>query len=197
VKRQRLVREEILAAARETLIRHGFEGFSMRKVASEAGCSPGTIYLYFRDREDLIFNLVEEAFDTLLEELETVDDTGDPAGSLRTVLRAYVDFGLRHPDHYRCAFVIRQLADGDSTVMEPHQSFDGLRAFVGRCADTGRFENFDVETTSQVLWSAIHGITSLLIVMPGFPWVERERLIDEVIDTAIRGALRPREREES
>jgi len=41
--------------------------------------------------------------------------------------------------------------------------------------------------TSQALWTAIHGVTSLLIVLPRFPWADREQLIDRVIDTAIDG----------
>jgi hypothetical protein len=44
------------------------------------------------------------------------------------------------------------------------------------------------------LWTAIHGVTSLLIVLPKFPWVDREELIDSVIDNAIAGLRQPAEK---
>src|ERR1700687_1587249 len=46
------------------------------------------------------------------------------------------------------------------------------------------------ELASQTIWTAIHGLVSLLIARPEFPWLERERLIDSVIEGALR-ALRP------
>jgi len=103
-----------------------------------------------------------------------------------------VDFGRRFPDHYRCSIVIRGNVGVATTTLEPHQAFEELRTAIRRCIDRGIFRSTDVETTSQVLWATIHRITSLLIVMPRFPWVERERLIDQVIDTAIQGLIETR-----
>jgi hypothetical protein len=51
-----------------------------------------------------------------------------------------------------------------------------------------------VELRTQALWAATHGITSLLIQRPSFPWVSKDRLIDDVIDAAVRGAIGPRGR---
>jgi hypothetical protein len=56
----------------------------------------------------------------------------------------------------------------------------------------------EVEARTQAIWAAAHGITSLLIQRPSFPWVSKDRLIDDVIDAAVRGALdvRPRPKNE-
>jgi len=62
-----------------------------------------------------------------------------------------------------------------------------LRDSVRACVEQSHFASPDVEMTSQALWTAIHGVTSLLIVLPRFPWADREQLIDRVIDTAIDG----------
>ena len=114
--------------------------------------------------------------------------------SLRNKLRAYVDFGLRFPNHYHLAFVMRPTGRAVTMEVRPHPSFDVLRDAVRRCVDQKRFRRPDVETTSQVLWTAIHGVTSLLIVLPKFPWVDQEELIDSVIDNAIAGLRRPSEK---
>ncbi len=52
---------------------------------------------------------------------------------------------------------------------------------------TEKFRQVDVEATSQVLWSTVHGVTSLLIAYPDFPWVDKEKLIDQMIDMIIEG----------
>src|ERR1700729_949145 len=42
------------------IVKHGFDGFSMQKLARAARVSPATIYIYFQDREDLILKLYPE-----------------------------------------------------------------------------------------------------------------------------------------
>lgn len=189
-KRRSAVRQTILDGARESIAAQGYESFSMRKLARELSYSPGALYLYFETREHLLNCLVEEAFEKLLEVLNEVHDSDEPVVSLERKLRAYVDFGLRFPQHYHFAFGMRPPGHGTASGTRPHAAFDVLRNAVHRCIEEGGLPWPDVETTSQVLWVTIHGITSLLIVRPQFPWVEREGLIDQVIKTAINGLAR-------
>ena len=121
----------------------------------------------------------------MLQALARAHDSEDPVQSLRDKLRAYIDFGLDHPNHYHFAFL--QKRERKSGTVEPHAAFDVLRRAVRRCVEQGPFDSLDVETTSQTLWAVIHGITSLFIVHPNFPWVGQTEVIDSVLDTAIAG----------
>ena len=47
------VREKAL----QMIVKEGFDGLSMQKLAKAAGVSPATLYIYYKDREDLIINL--------------------------------------------------------------------------------------------------------------------------------------------
>jgi AcrR family transcriptional regulator len=183
-------RETIVGAARKTLIDKGFGSSSMRTLAAEIGCSPGTIYLYFESKEHLLSCVVEDGFDKLLEILDEVHDTDDPVQSLRNKLRAYVEFGLEFPDHYHAAFILRRTGRSIAEHGPPHASFDVLRESVRACIDRGLFSSCDGEHISQLLWTSIHGVTSLLIGFPKFPWIGRDELIDSVIDMALRGVGR-------
>jgi AcrR family transcriptional regulator len=49
-------------AAGALFLEQGYERFSLRKVAERIGYSPTTIYLYFRDKDDLLFTVVDEGF---------------------------------------------------------------------------------------------------------------------------------------
>ncbi|MFL5754005.1 MAG: TetR/AcrR family transcriptional regulator [Bacteroidia bacterium] len=55
----------IRKTAMELIVQHGFDGLSMQKLAKEARVSPATIYIYFKNREDLlnqVFNGVQQSF---------------------------------------------------------------------------------------------------------------------------------------
>jgi AcrR family transcriptional regulator len=185
------LRRQILDAAGELFVREGYENVSMRKIASRIGYSPTTIYLYFQDKEALFASLCEETFAGLIENLQGLSKNGaDPLGALRMGLRAYIDFGLAHPNHYAVTFLTPLTGhEGKPGPSLGPAAFDTLRHAVTHCIAAGKFPGADVEMTSQLLWSAIHGVTALLITTPRFPWVDRDELIDKLIDTQIRGLV--------
>jgi AcrR family transcriptional regulator len=174
----------ILAAARDIFLRHGEDRISMRQLAGRIEYSPGTIYLHFPSKEALLSALVEESFAKLSGVLRKTRRE-DPLESLRLGLKAYVHFGLRHPNHYHFAFM-RPPKPGPYRT---HDAFEYLRECVRRCVEAGCFREVDVETSAQALWAGVHGLTSLLIARPNFPWVRREALIEETIANSIRGLL--------
>jgi AcrR family transcriptional regulator len=174
----------ILGAAREMFVRDGTGRISMRRLAEKIGYSPGTIYLYFPGKEALLNALVAESFDKLSQTLRKTR-RDDPVETLSLGLKAYVHFGLRHPNHYQFAFMLPP----QPGPYRPHDAFEYLRECVRRCVHAGRFRKADIETTAQILWADVHGLTSLLIVRPSFPWVRRNALIEESIGNSVRGLL--------
>lgn len=187
------LREQIMDAARELFVSEGYESVSMRKIADKIEYSPTTIYLYFKDKTDLLVQLCDETFARLGERLERIrQKQEDPLLALREAARAYVKFGLQHPNHYKIVFItpLQQEVDDERYAFEGsmgERTFNYLRECVSVCVEQKKFRPVDVETTSQALWAAMHGVTSLLVAHTDFPWVSREKLIDHVIDTMIKG----------
>lgn len=190
------LRQEILDAARDLFIHEGFENVSMRKVAEKIEYSPTTIYLHFQDKLDLLDCVCEETLEKLQRRLAAMSEADrDPLQRLKNGLRAYIEFGLEHPNDYRVAFLMEfKLAEPDR-CMRCHamgqRNFDHLRASLTECIRNGVFGPQDVEATSQALWAGIHGLTSLLIQHPNFPWVDRETLITRLLDTLVDGLKCP------
>ena len=188
------LRHRILSAARELFVTEGYESVSMRKIADMIEYSPTTIYLYYKDKADLLDSVCKE---TLLHLLNTLDllrkDKSDPVETLRKSGKAYVEFGLKYPQDYKLTFVVRPQFQKGLGLQEGSvggRVFSYLRTIVSECIRQKKFRQVDVETTGQVLWSAVHGVTLLLIDFPDFPWTEKEKLIDMVIHTMIEG-LKP------
>jgi AcrR family transcriptional regulator len=192
------LREEILDAARDLFIKEGYESLSMRRIAEQIEYSPTTIYLYFRDKDDLIRQVCQETFSMLIQTLQSLHlDQVNPLEGLRKAGYAYIKFGLEHPDHYRAAFVMPQCTDNPRKNLTQEeidnsagmQCFNSLRMGVAECIRLGYFRPVDVEATSQAIWANLHGITSLLIGHTMFPWVEREQLSHFSVDTMLNGLL--------
>ena len=198
LRQKKFLRQEILDAASELFVNEGYENVSMRRIADKIEYSPTTIYLYFKDKAELLENVCQETFARLTTRLKAIlEQPGDPQERLRRGLLAYIQFGLENPHHYRATFMM-PIPEGvdkekykrpDSPGM---QAFDFLRRCVYDCIAAGKFRNTDAEIISQTLWSGVHGITSLLInyEQGGFPWVEPKQLIPFVVDTLIFGVAK-------
>jgi AcrR family transcriptional regulator len=183
------LRRTVLDAARETFVRSGYEGVSMRALAEKVGCSHGNLYAHFKDKDAIFDCLVEESFDKFAEGLSRVPDSvrlADPVAFLRKAGRAYVEFGLANASVYEFAFILRRPGQ---RPRKPHVTYERMRSLVQRCIDEKRFRRMDADAASQAVWAAAHGITSLLILRPAFPWADKEQLIGQVIDAAIDGLL--------
>ena len=185
------LRRQILAAARELFVNEGYENVSMRKIADKIEYSPTTIYLYFQGKADLLDSVCKETLLGLLNTLELLNrDKSEPIETLRKSGRAYVEFGLKYPQDYKLTFVVRpQFQKGlgleEGSVGE--RVFNYLREIVSECIRQKAFRQVDLDTAGQALWSAVHGVTLLLIDFSDFPWTEKEKLIDTVIHTMIEG----------
>jgi AcrR family transcriptional regulator len=187
-----LLRQAILEAAGEIFIKEGYENVSMRKIAEKIEYSPTTIYLYFKDKADLFRCLIEENFAVFMKKMKKKigEDYSDPLACIKKGMRAYIEFGLEYPNYYKLIFM-SDLAQIEGTYLEEgtfgNEAFQLLKTLVEACIKQNLVQPMDSLTAAQVLWTMNHGVTSLLIVHPDFPWVDKEQLIDQVIETAVNG----------
>jgi AcrR family transcriptional regulator len=180
------LRQAIIDAAAGVFARDGYASVSLRAVAEAVGLSHGAIYGYFQDKDELFEALVEQSFDQLAAALHALPGrSGDPVRFLRRAGRKYVEFGLQNPGAYEFAFILRRPREGQ----KPHAMYERLRAVVKRCIDEKRFRTRNVDLASQALWTAVHGVTALLILRPDFPWTKKKALIGMVVDSAVDGLV--------
>ncbi|MEO6589856.1 MAG: TetR/AcrR family transcriptional regulator [Pyrinomonadaceae bacterium] len=187
------LRQKILDAASEMFAKDGYESVSMRKIADCIEYSPTTIYLYFKDKNDLLNQICEETFAKLIKDWQRIEDkTDDPLTGLRKAMAAYVEFGFKYPNHYEVTF-INPLADYLGKDEHPFEGSMGQKAFehivsqVAKSMETGQIKQGDVATISQLIWAMGHGIVSLLNSHKDFPFVGRNALIEGSIDMIFNG----------
>ena len=190
------LRAEILAATERLLIQTGDEGaVSIRAIADAAGVTPPSIYLHFADKSELLAAVCEARFADLDRCMaEAAAGVDDPLEALWARGRAYVRFGLDNPEHYRILFMTRSGADAEPRDVD---CLPGLTAFshlveeVARCMAAGALAPGDAFLVATGLWSAMHGVTSLLIARPDFPWPDLDTLLTHVLGVQSRGLQAP------
>src|SRR5439155_15315958 len=111
-----------------------------------------------------------------------------PVKALHAMGRAYVRFGIEHPEEYRILFMSKELDSPKSAYLERLKGLSGfnhLVAAVERCMDAGAFARGDAFAVACSLWAGVHGITSLLIAKPHFPWPPK--FVERGIESHCRG----------
>jgi AcrR family transcriptional regulator len=95
-------RDSILSAAREVFSRLGFAAATVEDVAEQAGIGKGTLYLYFRSKEEIYLAcLVEEAHKLMRQTREELSRAGDFRAKLRAFFRIRFEFCEKHEAFYR------------------------------------------------------------------------------------------------
>jgi AcrR family transcriptional regulator len=192
-RQKKFLRQEILDAASELFVREGYENLSMRRIADKIEYSPTTIYLYFKDKQELLESVCKETFARLVQRLKKImEQPGDPVERLKRGLLAYSEFGLQNPHHYRATFMM-PVPEGFDQAKYHQPDSPGMQAFafltrcLTDCIKAGKMPATNVELASQTLWAGIHGVTALLIINRTFPWAGRDKVIHSTIDILVAG----------
>jgi AcrR family transcriptional regulator len=155
------MRRLILDAAMEMFVKEGFEKTSIRNIADKIEYSPATIYLYFKDKDELLWGLQTEAFGQLAEVFEAGITATEPVDQLRQLARIYVEFGMDNPDLYDLMFIIRSPmnVEKDEHWTQGSKAFQVLIDIIQAGLDRLTYTNVMMGALS--CWGMVHGLVSL------------------------------------
>jgi len=186
-------RREILNAARELFIDDGYEKFSMRRLAEKIDYSPTTIYLYFKNKDDLLFAICEEVAEQFLTKLSHIRSIqSEPLEALRQAMLYLIEFAFDNPNQYKVFFLTRPNVYGTQEEFMKRESmarnsYFEFRRIVQVCIKAGKLRRMDIDVLSQVLATAPHGLITMTLYRDSFPWVDRKVLAATLVDGLLRG----------
>ncbi|NBC67087.1 MAG: TetR family transcriptional regulator [Bacteroidetes bacterium] len=159
------LKELIMSTAAELFRTKGYEKTSIRAIAKAIEYSPGTIYLYFKDKDELLYNISIRGFQLFFSYFTRVQDIEDPMQRLHALGEAYLTFAFDHPAYYDLMFIMndpmRSLDKEEWS--EGRRSHDVLTDVIRDCKEAGYFEGYEVEELSVMIWGQVHGIVSIYI----------------------------------
>jgi AcrR family transcriptional regulator len=183
-------RARFLAEAQKIVARDGYEAFSMRRLADAVDLTPGALYRYFVNKDEVMLALWADALAELNDRLVTIANSqGSHVNAIKAVYTAYAAFAFEDEVRFRTMFMQYYGAAG----RDFHAGGFGRSAYqavakrVADAIEEGTFRRVDIDVACQTMWGAVHGIVALLLTAQGFPFVNRATLITAAIDNCIRG----------
>jgi AcrR family transcriptional regulator len=181
---RQVMRETILESAHQLFVDKGFDDVSIRNIAEAIEYSPATIYLYFKDKNEIFYALHGEAFKKFNDFMSALATVKDPFKRLIKMGEMYMEFTFKFPKYYDIMFIMQAPMDCDKNSddwKEGENAHCQLENVVKDCQQNGYFKDKDFKTLSFLIWSTMHGMCSLALRdrMKIYEEAERSKMIDK------------------
>jgi AcrR family transcriptional regulator len=166
-ERQKLeMKDLILQSAHQLFLDKGFEEVSIRNIAEAIEYSPATIYLYFKDKNEIFYALHGEAFKIFNNHVASIVSIQDPLERLFALGEKYIQFAFTYPKYYDIMFITEspmQCDENSEDWKEGESALKFLESIVEDCVKKGHFKKQEVKFLSFSIWSFMHGMCSLFL----------------------------------
>lgn len=160
------MKELILHTAMKLFLEEGFGNVSLRRIAEKIEYSPATIYLYFKDKDEILYALHTQGFNELIRRQRAIPATKDLLERIRKHGEVYMTFALENHEYYNLMFIMRSPArkfENDEQWNVGMRSYELFRNDVKAAIDAGVFKKADVDVATFSLWALVHGVVSLIL----------------------------------
>jgi AcrR family transcriptional regulator len=188
-------RRQIIEGARAVFLEQGFDAASMGEIARRAGVSKGTLYVYFKNKEELFSAIVSQECDAQAEGIFTFDTSDtDIEGMLTRLGVAYVKFLCRREKSSAIRTVIAiadRMPDIGRKFYEagPAVGIARMSSYLRQQVEAGIFDIEDCDVAAAQLLEAAHAtLFKPMVFNFGAPPTQEQ--IEHVVKIAVRGFLR-------
>jgi AcrR family transcriptional regulator len=185
------LREDIVDVSKELLLKDGFSKISMRKIAKQLDVTATSIYLYFKNKDELLLALIDESINNLNRQLkDALIPTAGPIEQLEVLANAYIDYALNNPQEYEIIYMVRP----EEMPKYPKEKFEQVRKTYEILADIIRkgkegqfFEVDDPLISAYTLWAQIHGIVSVVLNKRLDTRIPKDLFLEQAVENIIQG----------
>ncbi|ROR23909.1 TetR family transcriptional regulator [Mobilisporobacter senegalensis] len=198
-KERDIRKKDIIDAAEKIFFEKGFHNATMDDIAKEAEFSKRTVYVYFRSKEQLYFEIMIRGYKLLNGLFEkVVEENCTKTGIEKTELlgKALVDFSNLYPEYFKA---IMDYENGDmdfennddksikECYMEGEKLFDFLKDTLDEGIQDGTVLNgIDVINTALILWASMVGVLNTSKKKEKYLIHYRNRTIEELVEEALK-----------
>jgi len=190
------IKSRILDIAQRIISEESLEALSIRRITNEMGYSSGSIYHYFKSKDDIILCILQERYQKIIKSVKPADTDSSPDEIIRASMKGYIYNCLEWSSLYKAMMfssspqILDITAVLEEGILEKRPAFKGLVQALEIGISAGTFESCNVELTAQTLWSAMFGLLSRLIIEQNTSQEYMDKLINRQIDIILKG-LRP------
>ncbi len=182
------IRKKIFDAASEIIIAEGFEKLSIRKIADRIEYSPGVIYNYFKDKNEIVKLIIEENVQRICDTMLSLElQKMKPKAALERGLTKFATVILENRQQYKA---IMLSGINLSLLREDNSETKGLRELLINVLSTGKNSGiFDIrneEIAAMLLIAAIFGLINTIVQEK----LEDEKLLAMLIESQVEILVR-------
>lgn len=187
------LREDILEVSRTLLVEDGFGKMSMRKIAKQAGVSATSIYLHFKNKDELLLALIESSIAKLAVTLEeNLSDSDDSIAKLEKMAQAFVEFALNNPQEYEIIYMVRpeeMPKFPKEKFLQIRKIYELLAEIISEGSDRGPLRVDDPLMSAYTLWAQLHGVASVIISKRLDTRIPTGEFVSQAVDHIIQGFI--------
>jgi AcrR family transcriptional regulator len=181
-KQKQDIKKMILDASVKLFVEDGFEHVTMRKIADLIEYSPTTVYLYFKDNNEIFFHIHQMGFEKMLVMNQDLPGIKNPLLRLHKMGENYIEFGMKNPEFYDVMFIQRAPMEALEQMEECNWSLGdtalgALKNLLQECMDKDFIQKAPVEAAAMAIWGMVHGLVSLAIRDRMKKLVPKEKLL--------------------
>jgi AcrR family transcriptional regulator len=187
--------ESIFDQALSMVVKVGFDGLSMQKLAKAAGVSPATIYIYFKDRDDLLLQLHKRERDKFfMFVMEGFDPEMDFATGLTVQWKNRAKYAIDHPDraHFLEHFTFTPLHERCRHEKNPVFK-QGMKRFLEKAIANQELVNMSIEVYWSVAFAPLYNLVRFHKAgfnMAGDPFVLTDEMLFQTLALVLK-AVKP------
>lgn len=159
------MRKRIMDAAFEMFLKEGYTGTSLRLIAKKIEYSPATIYLYYKDKDALFFDIQTRCFDILIAKYKKIEHL--PAFErLQQIGYVYMDHHIQNPQCFNLVFLL----DSPLSEFKRQNRWDKYGNAIGffkytvaECMENKLINYTDEMEACLEIWGQAHGLITLVV----------------------------------
>ncbi|MFW6016368.1 MAG: TetR/AcrR family transcriptional regulator [bacterium] len=164
-------KKKIIDTAKLIVTNEGINGLSIRKIAKKLDCSPGIIYHYFTNKNEIIEAIVKQGYSEVLQSIHKTKHTkNDPEESLKEIFSNYINEALKAPEEFKIFMlnedpnVLKKTSLLKRGISKERESLQLLCNMIEKGITKGRYIPCDSELTAQIIWTSTFGLIIKLII---------------------------------
>ncbi len=185
-----LRKRQILEASVRLFYEVGYEGASLRDLANRVGINKATIYHYFESKEEILFHLIRQVGQELLEGVRRASETGgDPLRVLEAMVRFQIEYVENHVEEIKVLVEEKKSLRADLQRTSRANEIEILRLYkeaLARCQTAGSVRPLHLTTAAFGILGQINWLYHWY--QPEGPLSIRE-LADQVVTLLFHGLL--------
>jgi AcrR family transcriptional regulator len=174
------LKKTILDTAQKLFIQKGYGHTSIRNIAQQIEYSPATIYLYFQDKDEILFLLQERFYETFMEKINEFSFMKDHFSRLKKMSISYIEFAQKNPAQYDLLFYNNPFEKSSPEIIPPRDRIlSMIRDHVSPTITHNQLTRMPVTEAVSMVWAFLHGL-ALLSMRSQLSEIQEDEMPDHI-----------------